>query len=69
MKIARLFIGFLVLGCLSGCAHSPADQPQAQVAGGQGASFTVVAATNGAPLSYQWYFNGTNISGAMATNR
>jgi alpha-tubulin suppressor-like RCC1 family protein len=41
-------------------------QPMSQtVNAGQSASFTVVAA--GAPLSYQWRKDGTNVSGATST--
>jgi len=42
-------------------------QPQSQtVIAGQSATFTVTA-TNKAPMSYQWRFNGTPIAGATGT--
>ncbi len=42
-------------------------EPQGQVSEcGSGASFSV-AATGSAPLGYQWYFNGSAISGATST--
>jgi hypothetical protein len=48
-------------------APAIAIQPQDQtVIAGQTASFSVTA-TGTAPLSYQWRFNGTNISGATAS--
>jgi hypothetical protein len=43
-------------------------QPQSQtVAAGSSPTFTVAAAGT-APLSYQWQFNGTNLSGATNTS-
>ena len=43
-------------------------QPQSQTVGYlSNATFTVTA-TGTAPLTYQWFFNGTNIIGANATN-
>jgi hypothetical protein len=43
-------------------------QPQNRIVlWGQNASFNVVASGT-APLSYQWQFNGSNLSGATATN-
>lgn len=44
---------------------SPAS---ASVTTGASASFSVVAATGGGTLSYQWYRNGTAISGATAAS-
>src|SRR5207249_3901179 len=43
-------------------------QPQDQtVTGGQTATFRVIA-TGARPLSYQWYRNGSTISGAINSN-
>jgi hypothetical protein len=53
---------------ISAAASAPTitTQPVAQaVAAGTVATFTV-AATGGAPLTYQWYFNGRAIDGAQA---
>jgi hypothetical protein len=75
MKTLHILIGLVGCGLLIGCAHdqpksasSGVSQPKVQVAGGQSAAFSVVASTNGAPLYYQWQFNGTNLSGVSATN-
>lgn len=49
-------------------APSIVTQPQSlTVYSGSNASFTVSAAGT-SPLSYQWFFNGTNIPGATASN-
>jgi hypothetical protein len=70
MKTPYILIGLLTCGLLSGCAHDQSKPTSSNVSqsnnvtviGQSGASF-VVASTNGAPLSYQWQVNGTNISG------
>lgn len=52
----------------AGVAPTITTQPQSQtVAQGQNATFSV-AASGSAPLSYQWTFNGANISGATASS-
>jgi len=73
MKIQHMLVGLLACVFLSGCAHdrskstnSNVSKPDNGTLAGQTATFTVDA-TNGAPLSYRWVFNGTNISGV--TNR
>ena len=54
--------------CLSGVAPTITTQPQSQTVGvGANAVFSVMAAGT-SPLSYQWQFNGTNISGAAASS-
>jgi hypothetical protein len=52
---------------VTGTPPSIVTQPRSQtVGGGTNVTFTVVAAGT-APLSYQWRFNGTNISAATVT--
>lgn len=74
MKTTHILFGLLICGFLSGCALDEFEstsrnvsKPDSGTPPSQNATFTVMAATNGALLSYQWQFNGTNISGV--TNR
>ena len=75
MKTLNLLIRLLACALLLGCAHdqpkpasSSVGQPGTPVVLGQTATFSVTASTNGAPLSYQWYFNGTNNIGGVTVN-
>jgi hypothetical protein len=74
MKTLHILIGLAGCCLWSGCAHDQAEatsknaaKPDNAALVGQTAVFRVAASTNGGPLTYQWYFNGTNASGA--TNR
>jgi hypothetical protein len=62
---------FAILKVLGGGTNSPpsiTSQPQSQtVSVGASATFSVTAAGT-APLSYQWLFNGGNISGATSSS-
>jgi len=54
--------------CLPAVAPAITTQPQSQTVGvGANAVFSVVAAGT-VPLSYQWRFDGTNLSGAVASS-
>jgi ABC-type phosphate/phosphonate transport system substrate-binding protein len=74
MKTLRILVGLAACCLWSGCAHDHSEaasktgtEPTNAAMVGQTVTFGVVASTNGAPLTYQWYFNGTNATGA--TNR
>jgi PKD repeat protein len=64
------YIDTVSVGGLACCLNPPSitTQPQNRIVlAGQNASFNVVASGT-ALLAYQWQFNGTNLSGATATN-
>jgi len=71
VKAPNIVIGLIICGFLSGCAHdqtkSTGGEPVNGTVGSPTPAFSVSAASNGAPLYYQWYNNGTNIGGT--TNR
>ena len=76
MKTLDILVGLLACGLLGGCAHdqpqpasSSVAQPGTPIVLGQTATFSVTGSTNGTPpLSYQWYFNGTNNIGGVTVN-
>ena len=64
------YIDTVTVGGLACCVNPPSITMQPQnriVLWGQNAAFYVTASGT-APLTYQWQFNGTNLSGATATN-
>jgi hypothetical protein len=63
------FLDNIAIGGLSCCSNAPAitTQPQNKtVVAGASATFSV-SAIGTAPLTYQWRFNGTNLTGATAS--
>jgi uncharacterized repeat protein (TIGR01451 family) len=64
------YVDTVSVGSLVCCLNPPSITMQPQnriVLPGQNASFNVVAGGT-APLTYQWQFNGANLTGATATN-
>jgi PKD repeat protein len=64
------YVDTVSIGGLACCVNPPSITVQPQnriVLLGQNASFNVVASGT-APLTYQWQFNGANLSGQTATN-
>jgi hypothetical protein len=63
------YVDSIAIGGFTCCSNAPTitSEPQSeQVMSGQTVGFTVIA-TGTAPLTYQWQFFGTNLSGATTT--
>jgi hypothetical protein len=54
--------------CLTATAPTITAQPASQIVNVTGTAFFSVAATGTSPLSYQWEFNGTNLTGQTTTS-